>query len=114
MAYIGSTPGIRAVPVKSATTKNVFSGDGTTTNFTITANATAVDLDVFIENVRQEPITAYTVTNSIITFVSAPVTGTDNIYVINRGPVESVTSLTGGDGGGVTTGKAIAMSIVFG
>ena len=107
MPYLGNPPGARS----STTIKDTFNGDGATTNFTMTQSGTAINLDVFVENVRQEPNVAYTCDGKVVAFVSAPVTGTGNIYVINRGPTEVVAA---SGGGGITTGKAIAMAMVFG
>lgn len=107
MPYLGNPPGARS----STTIKDVFNGDGATTGFTMTQSGTAINLDVFVENVRQEPNVAYTCDGKVVTFVSAPVTGTGNIYVINRGPTEVVAASATG---GITTGKAIAMAMVFG
>ncbi len=44
--------------------------------------------NVFVENIRQEPTTAYSVDGTTLTFTAAPVTGTNNIYVVNRGPIQ--------------------------
>ena len=109
MSYLGNPPGARS----STTIKDTFNGDGSTTQFTMTQAGTAINLDVFVENVRQEPNVAYTCDGKVVAFVSAPVTGTGNIYVINRGPTEVVAASDGGSGG-ITTGKAIAMAMVFG
>lgn len=62
-----------------------FSGDGSTTTFTLsrTVNA-AVDIEVFVENVQQEPLTAYDVNGTSLVFTGAPSSGTNNIYVNYR------------------------------
>jgi hypothetical protein len=39
---------------------------------------------VFVENIQQEPITAYTVNNTSLVFTEAPPTGTNNVYVVYR------------------------------
>lgn len=82
MAYAGRTPttGFRSVP-----TKDTFSGDGSTTAFTLSLSTRTNDVEVFVENVQQEPTTAYSISGTTLTFTSAPVTGTNNIYVIHRG-----------------------------
>jgi hypothetical protein len=50
---------------------------------------------VFVENVQQEPTTAYTIAGTTLSFTAAPVTGSNNIYVIHRGPaVQKVTPPT--------------------
>lgn len=87
MAYIGAVapaydPTRAAVPQLDA---ERFSGDASTTAFTLTRQVvTPTDIDVFVENVRQEPTTAYNVDGLTLTFTSAPGSGTNNIYVIYR------------------------------
>ena len=63
-----------------------FSGDSANTAFTLTRKVVSpTDIDVIVENVRQEPTVAYTVDGYTLTFTEAPPTGTNNIYVIYRG-----------------------------
>jgi len=87
MSYIGAVapaydPTRATVPQLDA---ERFSGNASTTAFTLTRQVVnPTDIDVFIENVRQEPTTAYTVEGTTLTFTSAPGTGTNNIYVIYR------------------------------
>ena len=84
MAYLGASP----PAVFSAPTKDVFSGDGSTTIFTLGKSAgSAATIDVFVANVRQEPNVAYTTSDKTLTFTSAPASGTNNIYVINNSTV---------------------------
>ena len=81
MAYIGTPPPTGF----SATSKQSFSGDASTVAFSLTkAVALATDLEVFVDNVQQEPTTAYTVSSTTLTFTAAPATGTNNIYVVHR------------------------------
>ncbi len=58
MGYIGSLP-----PSGFSTSlKQSFSGDNSTTGFTLSRAASSVtDIQVFVDNIRQEPTTAYTV-----------------------------------------------------
>lgn len=42
------------------------------------------DIEVFVENIQQEPITAYTVNSTTLTFTEAPPTGTLNVYVVYK------------------------------
>ena len=78
MAYIGNSntqqsfvPGV-----------DYFNGDGGTVAFTLSRTVTSVlDIQVTIENVPQNPGSAYTVNGTTITFSSAPPSGTNNIYV---------------------------------
>lgn len=87
MSYIGAVapaydPTRAAVPQLDA---ERFSGNASTTAFTLTRQVVSpTDIDVFIENVRQEPTTAYNVDGLTLTFTSAPGSGTNNIYVIYR------------------------------
>ena len=68
------------------TTKQSFSGDNSTTAFTLNrASSTATDLEIFVDNIQQEPTTAYSVSGTTLTFTEAPPTGTNNVYVVNRG-----------------------------
>lgn len=87
MSYIGAVapaydPTRATVPQLDA---ERFSGNASTTAFTLTRQVVnPTDIDVFVENVRQEPTTAYNVDGLALTFTSAPGTGTNNIYVIYR------------------------------
>ena len=90
MPYVGKGPIDRTLGLSQ---KNVFTGDGSTVNFDMTTAApdggdTAVD--VFIDNVRQEPGTgkAYVLAQvsdewKRITFTTAPASGAV-IWVLNR------------------------------
>ena len=81
MSYIGSTPTTQ-VFVSSAQS---FNGDDVTVNFTLDREiATTRDLEVLVENVQQDPFTAYTVSGNTLTFTEAPPTGTGNIIVTYR------------------------------
>ena len=102
MAYLGASP----PAVFSAPTKDVFSGDGSTTIFTLGKSAgNAATIDVFVANVRQEPSVAYTTSDKTLTFTSAPASGTNNIYVINNSTVigNGLIPVPGRDSDRVTT-----------
>jgi len=92
MAYIGKKP---SDITRAIATYDTFTGDGSTTTFTLTQGAaSANDLTVVVNNVRQEPGTgskSYTLTapTSLI-FNTAPA-ASDEIYVINPTQVESIT-----------------------
>ena len=81
MAYLGASPlGGFTSPAKDS-----FSGDNSTTAFTMTQSVGSPNqIDVFVDNVRQEPTTAYTVTDKTLTFTGTPATGTNNIYVVHK------------------------------
>ena len=71
--------------VKWKTTKDRFSGDNSTTGFTMSqAAGTGTDIQVFVDNIRQEPTVAYSVSGATLTFTEAPPTGTNNVYVIHQ------------------------------
>ena len=81
MAYIGTPAAIGF----SSTKKDSFSGDNSTTGFTMSKAAnTGTDIQVFVDNIRQEPTTAYSVSGATLTFTEAPPTGTNNVYVIHQ------------------------------
>ena len=87
MAYLGTTSSIYDPTRTIASPRDAdrFSGNGSTTVFTLTRSVQKeVDLEVFVENVQQEPITAYSVSGTTLTFTGAPPSGTNNIYVVYR------------------------------
>ena len=87
MAYLGTTSSIYDPTRTIASPRDAdrFSGNGSTTGFTLTRSVQKeVDLEVFVENVQQEPITAYSVSGTTLTFTGAPPSGTNNIYVVYR------------------------------
>ena len=72
----------------NAAIKDRFSGDNSTTGFTLSrAVANVNDLQIFVDNVRQEPTVAYSVSGSTLTFTEAPPTGTNNVYVVHTSSV---------------------------
>lgn len=78
MSYIGSTPTSQNFIAGT----DYFSGTGSQTAFTLTRTVNSVnDIEVTINNVPQQPSTAYTLSGTTITFTSAPSSGTNNIYV---------------------------------
>jgi len=83
MAYLG-TPIDTTNQFQSLQGKR-FSGDGSTTAFTLDiAPGSVFDIEVFVENVRQDPNSAYGISGVTLTFTSAPASGTNNIYVIHQ------------------------------
>ena len=87
MAYLGTTSSIYDPTRTIASPRDAdrFSGNGSNTVFTLTRTVQKeVDLEVFVENVQQEPITAFTVSGTTLTFTGAPPSGTNNIYVVYR------------------------------
>ena len=83
MAYVG-TPIDTTNQFQSLQGKR-FSGDASTTAFTLDiAPSSTLDIEVFVENVRQDPNSAYTLNGTTMTFAAAPPSGTNNIYVIHQ------------------------------
>jgi len=87
--YTGPSPARSFAPVA---TKDKFSGNGSSVNFDLTFDVLSGgfnSLNVYVEDVWQEPTIAYTLGNDNsgnprrITFTTAPVSGTNNIVVIN-------------------------------
>ena len=92
MSYIGAQPN----KTLTKTTSQSFNGTGSATTFTLNrAVNTEEELEVFVENVQQEPGSgkSYTATGTTLTFDEAPPSGTGNIYVIYRGQAEVTTRL---------------------
>ena len=87
MSYVGNVPTTAAFPFDQ------FSGNGSTTAFTLSyAPAGATSIIVSISGVVQNPNT-YSVSGTTITFTPAPPTGTNNIAVLYLGlPVIGVAS----------------------
>ena len=80
MPYIGT----RAASNFASTIRDNFTGDGSTTDFTLSRNAVSVnDLEVFVGNVRQQPSSAYTVSGVTLSFTGTPANG-EVIYVIHQ------------------------------
>ncbi len=90
MSYIGAEPTTAAFPFDQ------FSGNGTTTAFTLTyAPASTTSIIVAISGVVQNP-NLYSVIGTTITFSPAPPTGTNNISVLYLGlPVQIGTPIPG-------------------
>ena len=83
MSYIG-TPIDTTNQFQSLVGKR-FSGDASTTAFTLdVAPSSTLDIEVFVENVRQDPNSAYSLSGTTLTFAAAPPSGTNNIYVIHQ------------------------------
>ena len=81
MAYLGASP----LASFASPSKDTFSGDNSTTAFTMGQSVSDPNaIEVFVDNVRQEPTTAYTVNGTTLTFTGTPATGSNNIYVIHK------------------------------
>ena len=120
MSYLGNTPTQQGfIPAI-----DFFSGNGITTAFTLSRPVASVaQVQATIENVPQNPGTAFTVSGNTITFDGAPPSGTNNIYVYYTSPITQVIQPGQGTVGtaqfasGVTVpfglGSASAPSIAF-
>ena len=83
MSYIG-TPIDTTNQFQSLVGKR-FSGNASTTAFTLdVAPSSTLDIEVFVENVRQDPNSAYSLSGTTLTFAAAPPSGTNNIYVVHQ------------------------------
>jgi len=83
MAYVG-TPIDTTNQFQSLVGKR-FSGNASTTAFTLdVAPSSTLDIEVFVENVRQDPNSAYSLSGTTLTFAAAPPSGTNNIYVVHQ------------------------------
>ena len=85
MPYLGNTPSTSFATV----VKDSFNGGSTA--YTLSKVATTNSVSVFVENVRQEPTTAYTVSGTTLTFTATTPSGTGNIYVLHMNPTTTTT-----------------------
>ena len=113
MAYIGKKP---SDITRAIATNDTFTGDGSTTTFTLSQGAaSANDITVVVNNVRQEPgaSKSYTLTApTSLVFNVAPASA-DEIYVINPTQVESIVK-AGDISSGVITGQTAETSVADG
>ena len=113
MAYIGKKP---SDITRAIATNDTFTGDGSTTTFTLSQSAaSANDITVVVNNVRQEPGASKSYTLSAPTslvFNVAPASA-DEIYVINPTQVESIVK-AGDISSGVITGQTAETSVADG
>jgi len=69
---------VRYIPETKAPTNIVrrsYTGDGSTTNFTVTAGSKVNDVYVDINGIMQLPTTNYTISGTTLTFDEAPANG---------------------------------------
>ena len=103
MAFIGNTNTTQAFTPAI----DYFSGTGSATAFTLSRPVASVaQVQVTIDNVAQNPSTAFTVSSNTITFTSAPLSGTNNIYVYYTSPITQVIA----PGQGTVTATSMASS----
>jgi len=87
MAYLGPPPS----QTPASPTSQYFSGNASTTTFTLNRPVNvAEDLNVYVNNVAQQPGSgkSYTASGTNLIFDAAPDAGTNNVYVVYRGLAE--------------------------
>ena len=90
MTYIGNPQGTGFSKIDS----QQFSGDGSETAFTMRHPVSQAEhVAVYVNNVRQDPHMAYTVSGTTLTFTEAPSNATNNIYVVYLGGAINTTEL---------------------
>jgi hypothetical protein len=93
MVYIGNSSAANF----SSVTKDTFNGGDTSgassvSEYTLSKPATTNGVAVYVENVRQIPTTAYTVSGTTLTFTGTTPSGTNNVYVLHHNsPVSTAT-----------------------
>ena len=110
MAYIGKKP---SDITRAIATYDTFTGDGSTTTFTLTQGASSAnDLTVVVNNVRQEPgaSKSYTLTQPTSLVFNVAPAASDAIYVVNPTQVESVVR-AGDVSSGAITGQTEETSV---
>ena len=90
-----------------------FSGNGSTTAFTLSQSVgAATDIEVLVDNVQQSPYdSSYSVSGTTLTFSGAPATGTNNIYVIYHASKHISTEQVVPDDGSVVEAKLGAAAV---
>jgi len=111
MAYIG-----RGIELGQHKKQEITTANGVLTSFAMDLNASQNSLLVVYGNVIQEPGAgkAYTVTNTTITFSSAPAAGT-SLYIIYLGQeLTSVSNPTTAETTSIAQTEAAALAIALG
>jgi len=83
MAYLGNTPASRFTSMD----KQTITGDGGTGYTLDHAVGSEQEIEVFVNNVRQEPSVAYTVVGTALT-MTGNVASTDDFYVVFQGKAQ--------------------------
>jgi len=83
MAYLGNTPASRFTSMD----KQTITGDGGTDYTLDHAVGSEQEIEVFVNNVRQEPSVAYTVAGTALT-MTGNVASTDDFYVVFQGKAQ--------------------------
>tara|TARA_B100002019_G_scaffold282805_1_gene288472 strand:- start:394 stop:882 length:489 start_codon:yes stop_codon:yes gene_type:complete len=103
MSYVGGAP----AKSTATPTSQFFSGNGSNTSFTLNrAVNVSEDLEVFVNNVQQEPGSgkSYTANGTSLTFDAAPSSGTNNVYVVYRGSSERAVRFEASDTAATVSG----------
>ena len=112
MGYLGNFEGSG---VLSKIDSQRFNGNNSDTSFTLRHSVSQPEhIEVFVENVRQDPFTAYTVSNKTLTFTGTPPTGTGNIYVVFLGGAINTSELPPENNLGLRDGISSAPSLFRG
>ena len=83
MSYLGNTPASRFTSMD----KQTITGDGGTGYTLDYAVGSEQEIEVFVNNVRQEPSVAYTVAGTALT-MTGNVASTDDFYVVFQGKAQ--------------------------
>ena len=98
MANIGPQP-ITLINSFNTVNHDVYNGDGATTTFTLSNTVNnEKNIEVVVNGQQQNPFnSSYSITNSgnSITFANAPVSGSNNVYIIYRSQFVNYSSVLG-------------------
>ena len=102
MPFLGQQP----VEGYKTTAKQTITGDGSTSYTLNNAVTSGTDLEVFVNNVRQEPGTDYSASGNTITFTTA-VESSDSCWLVYQGKAVTTTSIESDNlaDGAVTSAK---------
>ena len=105
MPYIGNIP---AVAYSTVSYQDLTGGTGTSFTLDFPAGS-AQDIEVFVNNVRQEPGVAYTVAGTSLTMTGS-IVATDDFYVVFQGKAQQTVT----PGAGTITSNMFAPDLVLG
>ena len=80
MSYLGNEPADKFLTIE----KQTFTTSATDTYTLDRTVSSPNDIELFLNNVRQEPTTAYTISGTTLTLASA-ITSSDSMYCIYQG-----------------------------
>lgn len=108
MPYVGNIPALNYSTVSYQDLTGV-TGSPVKRGYTLDFPATAPDIEVFVNNVRQEPGVAYTVSGTSLT-MTGDVETTDDFYVVFQGKAQQTVT----PGAGTITNDMFAPSTSLG